>query len=224
LTGRLGAATADRLVLRLADRSDTSLIGVAARDLPRHLPAGRAIRTPDRATIQNAQPDPATLGRAMAWPRGRPPTVRRVDPLPDHVLLAAVPSSPDAGVLRLGLSVDEHTAVQHDSRDGCALLVAGPSRSGRSTALVLLAHQLGPGPVVALCPRRSPLQDLAGSRVVQLPADDQDRALARLDELSGPGPQPPHVLVDDAELLSVSSPAAPATAAASSCWPGSRTC
>ena len=201
LTGRLGAATADRLVLRLADRSDVALIGLAARDVPRVLPAGRAIRTPDLATVQVAQPDPATLARALAWPSGRPPTVRRVDPLPDRVPLDAIAASSEPWVLRLGLSTDDHAAVRHHPRDGGALLVAGPARSGRSTALVLLAHQLGPGPVAALCPRRSPLQELAAGRLVPLPVHDQDRALARLDELSGPDGQPPHLLVDDAELL-----------------------
>lgn len=201
LTGRLGAATADRLVLRLSDRSDLALIGVAARDVPRELPAGRAIRTPDLATVQVAQPDPATLSRALAWPPGRPPTVRRVDPLPDRVPLEAVSASTDPRLFRLGLSVEEHAAVRHDPRDGGALLVAGPARSGRSTALMLLAHQLGPGPVAALCPRRSPLADLAMTGLVQLPAHDHDRALARLDELSGAGRAMPHVLVDDAELL-----------------------
>ncbi len=201
LTGRLGAATADRLVLRMSDRSDIALIGVAARDVPRDQPAGRAIRTPDLTTVQIAQPDPSTLARALAWPPGRPPTARRVDPLPDPIPLAAVPASVDPRLLRLGLTVDEHAAVRHDPRDCGSLLVAGPARSGRSTALVLLAHQLGPGPIATLCPRRSPLQDLALPRLVQLPAHDPERALAWLDELSDPGRAVPHLLIDDAELL-----------------------
>jgi S-DNA-T family DNA segregation ATPase FtsK/SpoIIIE len=127
--------------------------------------------------------------------------VRRVDPPPDRVLLDAVPAPPDHRVLRLGLCLDEQAAVLHDPRDGSALLVAGPARSGRSTALVLLAQQLSPGPLATICPRRSLLLDLAASRAVHLPAHDQVHAVALLDELSGPGGQVPHVLVDDAELL-----------------------
>ena len=75
---------------------------------------------------------------------------------------------------------------------GDHLVVAGPSRSGRSSALALLADQLsrvpGAPPLFAVCPRARPLAALPGAQPVR--ADD-------LAAIRGPAV----VLVDDAELV-----------------------
>jgi DNA segregation ATPase FtsK/SpoIIIE, S-DNA-T family len=206
LTGRLGAVASDRLVLRLPDRSDFGLLGMAVRDVPAELPPGRAIRGSDHALVQIAVPDDATLATAMAW---RPPAqsgVRRVDPLPEVVSLdnlAATGSTGHPTALRLGLRADDHTPALHDLVDGGgALLVAGPPRSGRSSALLLIAGQQAGREVAVVCPRRSPLA-AQGERLgaVALPADDQGRAAEMLDAMTRPDGTPPVVLVDDVDLL-----------------------
>jgi S-DNA-T family DNA segregation ATPase FtsK/SpoIIIE len=204
LTGRLGAVAPDRLVLRLPDRSDFALIGLATRDVPDDLPAGRAVRAADLSLVQIAVLDEPTAARATAWPPPSRHGVRRVDPLPEHVSLedvGAAGASEGSRSLRLGLRVEDHAPALHDLTDGGGtLLVAGPPRSGRSNALLLIAAQLA-GPVGLLCPRRSPLTGLTGPGVVTLPADDQEHAAAMLAAMTQPDGAPPAVLVDDVDLL-----------------------
>jgi S-DNA-T family DNA segregation ATPase FtsK/SpoIIIE len=206
LTGRLGAVAPDRLVLRLPDRSDFSLIGLPTRDVPDDLPTGRAVRANDLSLVQVAMPDAPTLARATAWPVPRHHGVRRIDPLPELVTLEEVVAAGAvdcARMLRVGLRVEDHTPALHDLTDGGGtLLVAGPPRSGRSSALLLIAAQLAGGPVALLCPRRSPLTGL-GTRpgVVTLPADDQEHAAAILAAMTPAEGPPPAVLVDDVDLL-----------------------
>jgi S-DNA-T family DNA segregation ATPase FtsK/SpoIIIE len=206
LTGRLGAVAPERLVLRLPDRSDFSLIGLPSRDVPDDLPAGRAVRSEDLSLVQIAVPDEATLTRATAWPTPTHHGVRRVDPLPELVTLedvAAAGTVDGTRSLRIGLRVDDHAPALHDLTDGGGtLLVAGPPRSGRSTALLLIAAQLAGEPVALLCSRRSPLTDLTSRPgVVALPADDQEHAAAMLAGMTRADGRPPAVLVDDVDLL-----------------------
>jgi S-DNA-T family DNA segregation ATPase FtsK/SpoIIIE len=206
LTGRLGAVASDRLVLRLPDRSDFGLLGMAVRDVPAELPPGRAIRGSDHALVQLAVPDEATLATAMAWRAPARSRVRRVDPLPEVVCLddLAVPGTTGAPkALRLGLRADDHTPALHDPVDrGGALLVAGPPRSGRSSALLLITGQLAGRRLAVVCPRRSPLAGRTERLgAVALPADDQGRAAEALDAMTLPDGTPPVVLVDDVDLL-----------------------
>jgi DNA segregation ATPase FtsK/SpoIIIE, S-DNA-T family len=206
LTGRLGGVAPDRLVLRLPDHSDFSLIGLPTRDVPDDLPAGRAVRAEDLSLVQVAVPDQPTLTRATAWPLPSHHGVRRVDPLPEVVTLtdvAAAGTVDGTHRLRLGLRVDDHAPALHDLTDGGGtLLVAGPPRSGRSSALLLIATQLAGEPIALLCPRRSPLTDLARHPgVVALPADDQEHAAAMLAAMAQTDGTPPAVLVDDVDLL-----------------------
>jgi S-DNA-T family DNA segregation ATPase FtsK/SpoIIIE len=205
LTGRLGAVAPDRLVLRLPDRSDFSLIGLASRDVPDDLPAGRAVRAADLSLVQIAVPDQPTEARATAWLAPPHHGVRRVDPLPELVTLedvAAAGAVDGNSSLRIGLRVEDHAPALHDPADGGGtLLIAGPPRSGRSSALLLIAAQLAGGPVALLCPRRSPLTGLSGRNVVTLPADDQEHAAAMLTAMTQADGPAPAVLVDDVDLI-----------------------
>jgi S-DNA-T family DNA segregation ATPase FtsK/SpoIIIE len=101
-----------------------------------------------------------------------------------------------------GAGGDELGPVGIDlSADGPGAVVAGPPRSGRSTALLAMAASLlSQGtPVLAITPRRSPLRALEGTAGVLavLGADASesqlDQALESLKQYV--------VLVDDAELL-----------------------
>ncbi|MDR8408551.1 cell division protein FtsK [Nonomuraea sp. 3-1Str] len=84
---------------------------------------------------------------------------------------------------------------------GPGAVIAGPSRSGRSSVLVTAAHSLIAygTPVVAIAPRRSPLRDLRGAvAVLDGNATDLQELLAEHEEYV--------VLVDDAELISPDGP------------------
>ncbi|WP_223166998.1 FtsK/SpoIIIE domain-containing protein [Nonomuraea sp. SYSU D8015] len=153
-----------------------------------------------------AHEDGTPLGRgAWRW-SGEPPL--RVDALPMRITAAQtleldpsfVPPSPlwaliGAGgdaLAPLGLDLLAH---------GPGAVIAGPARSGRSSALLTAAHSLidRGTPVIAIAPRRSPLRDLDGALAVL------DGNAANLLELVA---DQHHyvVLVDDAELINPDSP------------------
>lgn len=84
---------------------------------------------------------------------------------------------------------------------GPGAVIAGPSRSGRSSVLLTAAHSLidRGTPVIAVAPRRSPLKQLAGAvAVLDGNADNLQELVADLHEYV--------VLVDDAELINADAP------------------
>ena len=224
LVGRLASMVETRLVLRLADRSDFSLVGLSARVVPADMPAGRGFFTDTltEAQVCTISPDPAGpaqlvgLAAIAASARMRDDVVprslwpRRVDPLPSIVTAAEIganwgstsQAAGSAGVT-LGVGGDELAAVTIDLLDfGPGFLIAGPPRSGRSTTLATVAAGLRAAGwrVVAVTPRDSVLRDYAHETfdATQFGVVDAafDRGLGRL-----------AVLVDDAEIVA-ESPAA----------------
>lgn len=194
LTGRVAAAVAHRLCLRLPDPTDFSLLGLPARRVPSAMPPGRGIRASDLAVVQIAQVDDDARGRAVAWPAPSR-RARRFDPLPNHVPLHSLGTA-RSGVI-VGLGGDELSPVVVDPDvSGGAFLVAGPSGSGRSTALVSIAAQLHGRPVVAVCSRRGPLRQRRDLALVADPgdADEVRTALAAVAEGAT-------LLVDDVDLI-----------------------
>jgi S-DNA-T family DNA segregation ATPase FtsK/SpoIIIE len=168
LAPRFAANFGERLLLRLSDRTDYGLAGIAARDLPATLPPGRAIRAADRALVQFAhigeRADVESVRAAVAgaaWP-GQPSDAAaiRIRSLPARVALRDLPVA--AGRLALGVAGDRVDPVALDPFAGAGrLLVAGPPRSGRTTVLRLLArqaHAAGISMLVAAT-TRSPLLD-----------------------------------------------------------------
>ncbi|HZV27259.1 MAG TPA: FtsK/SpoIIIE domain-containing protein, partial [Acidothermaceae bacterium] len=223
LVGRLASTVESRLVLRLADRSDFALIGVPARAVPADMPAGRGLfaDTLTEAQVCTISRDPAGPAQlaalaaiaASAWMRDQdvPRSLwpRRVDPLPSIVttteISAAWPgtSQPTGSAhVTLGVGGDVLAAVTIDLLEfGPGFLIAGPPRSGRSTALATVAAGLRTAGwrVVAVTPRDSVLRDYTHETfdTTQFGADAAfDRGLGRL-----------AVLVDDAEIVA-ESPAA----------------
>jgi len=97
----------------------------------------------------------------------------------------------------IGVGGDELRPFVIDLSAG-GFVIGGPARSGRSTALLSVAGQLDL-PIVAIAPRKSPLQDLPGC-ITDLTATEQ--LATRFDD------GPVAVLVDDAELV-VDSPLGP---------------
>ena len=194
LTGRLAASVRHRYCLRLPDPADYALLGMAPRRLPSNMPPGRAIRAEDGTSVQFALADETTRHRAESWPAPSSPP-RRFEALPSRVPLHTL--GPSTGRLIVGVGGDDAAAVLLDPQEtGGAFLVAGPPRSGRSTALVSIAAQLRGRSPLALCSRPGPLRQ---RRDLALIADANDPLQSReaLESLPADGA----LLVDDIDLL-----------------------
>ncbi|MGH3663060.1 MAG: FtsK/SpoIIIE domain-containing protein, partial [Micromonosporaceae bacterium] len=228
---RLSSAIATRLVLRQATSEDVAHFGLNPRETPRAMPPGRALATPDGAELQFSllSPDPDGAAQARATQRLAEELARRwdgvqdslrphrVDPLPTSISeieldsLRAEPPSAAPGCCTVGAGRDHLGPVDVDLTEaGAAFLIAGPQRSGRSTALAAVVSSLagrvtGEFSVIVCCPRPSPLTALAALPGVQVlrsadPTLELEQALAVAD-------RPVALAVDDAELL-VEGPAA----------------
>jgi S-DNA-T family DNA segregation ATPase FtsK/SpoIIIE len=224
LLGKLPSTIEDKLVMRMGDTNDYSLGGLNARKLPAVFPPGRAFRNDSMIETQFALLDRDPAGPAqvralaevarMATERdaGVPRALRpaRVDMLPTRISVREVlalattpmPTAPMWALLGVGGDELEPVGVDLDY-DGPGFVIGGPSRSGRSTALLTMAHSLlGNGcEIVAVAPRSSsPLRTLLGQPGVLgvLPGTASEaEVLAALDSALGPAA----VLVDDGELL-----------------------
>ena len=215
LTGRVSSVLPSKILLRFADPVDYGLAGISPRAVPEVMPDGRMVLVDGAVEAQVAllAPDPAGPeqvaalrgpARTGAHRRGNgagrhPFRVRR---LPGRVEASAVPVPATAGRLwaLVGVGGDDAAPAGVDlALDGPGFLVAGPARSGRSTALLTMATSLaGRGVEVAVvAPRRSPLHALAGLpgvRGVFGPGD-----AGPLSDAVGSGPVV--AVVDDVEAL-----------------------
>ncbi|MDG4759118.1 FtsK/SpoIIIE domain-containing protein [Micromonospora sp. WMMD710] len=219
-SSRISSTSDDKLVLRLTERGDYSMVGINHRQLPDEIESGRAIRAADGAEAQIALLGDDVSGQGQARvlaeiaeaarqrdadlpAAGRP---FRIDVLPDELTLAdteALARPSDPLWTMVGVGGDELAAIGPDLTIIPSLVLAGPPRSGRSTALLtMVAGLLRKGtPVVVAAPRRSPLRELAGlPGVLDLVASENltSKGLAAaLAERNGPAV----VVLDDAELL-----------------------
>jgi S-DNA-T family DNA segregation ATPase FtsK/SpoIIIE len=184
LAGRISALCEEKLVFKLAEKDDYALAGLRPRDMPDEIPPGRAFRTGTGIEVQVALLAPDTSGQGQAAAlrdiaaacAARDAAVAaarrpfRVDVLPSRVTFGeAWEMRPRRGTGPLwglvGVGGDELTAYGADLASGLpAFIVAGPSRSGRSTILETMARSfLAAGtPVVLAAPRPSPLRALGG--------------------------------------------------------------
>ncbi len=280
-SGRFSAAIENRFMLRMADRSDYTLVGLAPAAVPDNLPPGRGFQLEGSVETQIALLDDDPSGRAQvaalhrlaeaaaardgvpAGPgtgaredHGRPFRIdvlparitvtetealrpesehssqtgppARLDPNPrpqlsqpmgaqvdgpEGPLPAGQPSAPASWpgpqpaslVALIGAGGDELAPVEIDlTADGPGFVIAGPARSGRSSALLTMAESLlaGGARLLLLTPRRSPLSTLADRPgVIDLLGADAgaagiDAALAAASPSGGLV-----VIMDDAELL-----------------------
>ncbi|QMW64740.1 cell division protein FtsK [Mumia sp. ZJ1417] len=219
---RLGSLFEDKISLRLPDRADYSLLGLQPRKMPEEIPEGRGFRSESGLELQFAlldgepggQAQAAALRAVGAWSRERwsdvPRAARpfRVDVLPTRIGfdeawdLRAEPFAPMPWGL-IGVGGDELTALGLDLARTPAAIIAGPARSGRSTALLSVAESLlrGGAEVVLAAPRPSPLRDLAGRAGVRAVLTDADLRTDELQPLMDEGDGPVVLIVDDGELL-----------------------
>ncbi|GGO18071.1 cell division protein FtsK [Microbispora rosea subsp. aerata] len=251
LLGQISTVFDDRLVLRLADPADYGLAGLPTRDLPSSMPPGRALAVGEHGLVESqiallcddpsgpaqvavlqelARTAAARFGGAdtpgtWAWP-SEPPL--RVDALPMRITasqaldLAPTHQPPSPLWALFGAGGDALTPMGVDLQSqGPAAVVAGPPRSGRSSALVTAVRSLldQGTPVLVVTPRRSPLRDLAGAPgVIEVldgnaksvaggGADDSGDLPGALDPLALLADHERYVVaVDDAELISPDSP------------------
>ncbi len=220
LVGRLSTTVEDRILLRLADPADYTLVGVTAKDLPAAMGPGRGFATRDRCEVQVAllAGDPAgtaqvaalqRIGRAAAAAAAVPTSQRpaRIDALPTTVTAAQArsldDSTPVPAAALVGVGGDALGPRHLDVGDhGPGILVAGPAKSGRSTTLVtMLTSLLGQGwQAVILSPRRSPLRGLSGAAGVRAVLDGE-ASPEDLREAWEAVPSPRVLVVDDIELF-----------------------
>ncbi|SDT48133.1 FtsK/SpoIIIE domain-containing protein [Jiangella sp. DSM 45060] len=228
LVGRVSALVEDKMMLRMNDASDFGNIGMHPKKVPEHMPAGRGFRAEGLRETQVALLTDDVEGTAQVAalqqiareakerhadvPRRQLPF--RVDQLPsrisyaDALELAERPLAPTELPLAVGgdtLTLRSLDAIDH----GPGILVLGPRRSGRSTALLTMARSMleRDWKVLIITPRRSPLRDLEGRPGVEAVVDlelDKDEG-TRLWESMVPekGGRPTAVVVDDLELMGV---------------------
>jgi hypothetical protein len=155
--GGLLAPFAHRWVFDLADPAEAALLGVPNPDPA--WPRSRFVDAASGLVGQLAEPPP-DVPTPPRWP-DHPP----VPALPDLVTPAELWSEPGppapgaaANQLPLGFRADDLTVAFVDLAEGDHLLVAGPPRSGRTSALALV----GDGILAALLDRRSTTVVAAG--------------------------------------------------------------
>lgn len=181
--GRMGMMLEDRLALRLPAAENYDMVGMRPRDVPVSMPSGRAFRAgarPREVQVGLLDASPAGTAQVAAvhalarqagqqWsqvPRSRCP--RHVDELPVAISLTqalALSPPPGRGSFCLAVGGDDLGLLPLRMEEvGNGVLVTGPRRSGRSTALyvgALTALDAG-AQVVAVAPGRSPLRCLQG--------------------------------------------------------------
>ncbi|HET9077150.1 MAG TPA: FtsK/SpoIIIE domain-containing protein [Acidimicrobiales bacterium] len=221
LLGKLSGMVEDRVCLNLADVGDYSMAGLDPRRVPPVMAPGRAMRSGDQAEMQVAVAGRSASGAAQTTAlaelasRWRDRDERRgdsrpfrIDPLPDKIdLQEALRLGPEpAGGPHwalVGVGGDELAPIGLDLLEPGGFVVAGPRRSGRSTALMVMARSLmaGGSAVLAFCPRLSPLRRLEGQPGVVGVVNGDDPSVAETLELVNRVDGPLAVVVDDAPML-----------------------
>ena len=210
LTGKLAALAEDKIVLRMADRTDYGLVGLNSRSVPATMPSGRGLRLSDGGLLQvalvSADPQGAAQNRELRTRAGRTgqPASRpfRVDPLPVAITFeqaCELPAGPGGGVL-VGVGGDDLGQVRAQTP---GLLVVGPSGSGRSTALAVAARSLAQAghPLVLITPRPSTLTGAIAPASVRLPLTATDAEAAGAVQAVLAETSQAVLVIDDAELI-----------------------
>jgi S-DNA-T family DNA segregation ATPase FtsK/SpoIIIE len=211
LRAALAAHVDQRLVLRMPTEEDMRSLGLEARAIRgARLPAGRGF-TADSEEFQTAVPvvdgERLPLERAVAavpGERGEAPTI---EVLPDEVALDALGAALSPEAIPFGIG-DAELGVATVDLSTTHFMIAGPYRSGRSTALGTLARGLRRAVPEAelhlLAPRRSSLAGLdcwdevaTGAAACAAAAE----TLLRRAEAGDFEQRPGFVLVDDAGEL-----------------------
>jgi S-DNA-T family DNA segregation ATPase FtsK/SpoIIIE len=222
LSSRMSVLTDDALVLRLTDRLDYGMAGINHKKLPEEIPPGRGFRSGSALEVQVAILGGDPAGRAQtsaarqiaAGIRDREDVAPgtgpfRVDDLPSTITVDAAYQYVGREAARplwalLGVGGDDLAAFGMDlANDAPAFLVAGPSRSGRSTMLAVMTESLlrGGTQVVVLAPRPSVLRDFEGRDGVRAVLTDPEVTQEDLAPHLDPDGTPVVLVVDDGEQV-----------------------
>jgi S-DNA-T family DNA segregation ATPase FtsK/SpoIIIE len=198
------ALTQQKLLFRLAEAGEYAAFDVPRQRVPAFVP-GRAVAAATSQVVQLSFPG-KDLAAAVAqvtqgWP-GAVGTARAVRVLPARITLAelAVPAHTSGYPWRLPIGIDDDTLApaaltlyEHEHA-----VIAGPARSGRSTALLAIARALAtsdlPPTLLGVAGRRSPLHDCLWLRAVYT---DPEELTTAVEALGGPVV----LLVDDADQV-----------------------
>jgi S-DNA-T family DNA segregation ATPase FtsK/SpoIIIE len=214
----------EQYVLPLRDIADYRTAGILAREVPLNLGPGRVLFGANAAEAQLAVLVHDTSGEAQTTALRRIveqvrdhfdqfpqlaalPSPFRVDPLPGHFALTAsyeLPlgeSGPDDGpVVAVGGDLLSRFTLDWPAEGG--FVVTGPRKSGRSSALAAIVHQLAwrKAPVVVVSGRESILTEVAAAHGIQV-LGGGDIGPAELDPILDAAGEFVTVVVDDAEQL-----------------------
>lgn len=153
---RFASVIGCKVVLPLIDPGDYGLAGIAATAVPSECPPGRGVLADSGLEVQMAHPThtvPADASPARGHgnrTRPAPHEPLRLRSLPNRVDFASLPRparrsrEANGRGFWLGLGADTAEPIFVALGDGTSsqFLVAGPSRSGRTTTLIAIAHQL----------------------------------------------------------------------------------
>jgi S-DNA-T family DNA segregation ATPase FtsK/SpoIIIE len=196
-----------RLLLRLADPFDYAQLGLAsvARPLPRFTPGGGVLAEP-RLVVQVATPAERLDEAATRFAGRHPPPERPPVPIGRLPVVVTLAELAGPGVMAelgrrpwripIGIGDADLGPAWLVAHQGEHALIAGPGRSGKTSALVGLASVAAAARpdlrLVVVAPKRSPLPGLVDAEVCP--------ELDALAELAVDG-RPTIVLVDDAETI-----------------------
>lgn len=142
----LASAVQHRVVLRMADANDYSLMGAPADVLAPSSPPGRAVLGDGEVQVAILGSDPGVAAQAEMVRRFGESMVRagaspapQIERLSERVLLSTLPAQID-GQLVIGLSSDTLSPLGIQPQG--TFLISGPSGSGRSSALLTVAQSM----------------------------------------------------------------------------------
>jgi DNA segregation ATPase FtsK/SpoIIIE, S-DNA-T family len=214
-----------RIVLRMSGPTDLYSAGVPKGAMPANPPQGRGLLLGPHATgptevqIAYVGTDPSgtaqttalndLIGAARSAYPAPSPAPLRVDSLPSRLTLAravsTVPGWTGRSPLRPAIAVggDDLGWLGPDLTQRPGFAIAGPFKSGKSTALVVLAESLlaAGTSVVGLAPLDSPLRDLDGRDGVRYLFTDEKPDPVKLLEVLRGAAGPMVVLADDADTF-----------------------
>lgn len=219
-SSRVGSLCENKLALKLAERSDYAYLGMSPRQLPDEIPPGRGFDTTSLSEVQVALigRDESGQGQAAAIAEiaqvltaGKRDPLHmpfRVDDLPARIAMDEVLALRDPGASGLvalcGVGGDELAALGADLGANPGFVVAGPPRSGRSSALAVMAWSLllSGGEVLVAAPRKSPLRQLSGVDGVRAVVTDPSASSEEWSQHLGLAPgRALVVVIDDGEGL-----------------------
>lgn len=142
----LASAVQHRVVLRMADANEYSLMGAPGDVLGPSSPPGRAVLGEDEVQVAILGHDPAVAAQATmvgrfgaSMARAGASVAPAIERLPERVLLSSLPGQ-ISGAPVIGVCSD--TLGPQGFEPSGTFLISGPSGSGRSSALITVARSL----------------------------------------------------------------------------------